>query len=448
MKITELQAYKRLEEMFEKKGYSQGIKDDMQIYCWDDVRGIPDNLTPNYYVCAHDYGKIKFRDIPDEYRTREFFLHELSGTYKDIVEYVKVHSSKFDKQFFKDHIATNCYSLEFELNDFEYMPLEFIDEEMVACAMFRTVDLCKRGDRDDWFYSVYRRKPEVLTQELYTLGARCIAEKRHGENEFLHITPKEYRTPEFYFALCLENSTPVMEDIPESILTTNFLVYLLNDSTKNIQCFSEVALEREAPMMGRGNVKFWQAAIINDGYRIRDIPLNDERVEFFLSMYDKDSREYEYGFKKNYKRYLREKNSILEPKNDAIELAGMMTLAGAVLGMENDSAIDLGTAVMNTATDCQSRLPIYYESSVPSEYSKKYDKEEYLLEIYKKIGIQVLQEADNYYYCVILPENISIIRDDSGYCIKDSNGETLIHYYDRGPFYNRTVTVDQIYVTL
>lgn len=89
MKITELQAYKRLEEMFEKKGYSQGIKDDMQIYCWDDVRGIPDNLTPNYYVCAHDYGKIKFRDIPDEYRTREFFLHELSGTYKDIVEYYK-----------------------------------------------------------------------------------------------------------------------------------------------------------------------------------------------------------------------------------------------------------------------------------------------------------------------------------------------------------------------
>lgn len=451
MKITELQAYKRLEEMFEQKGYSQGIRDDMPIYGWDNVQCIPDNLTPGHYVYANNYGKIKFRDIPDEYRTREFFLHALSGVYEDIVEYVKEHSSKFDKQFFKDHIATDYCGLEFQLNDFEYMPLEFIDEEMVACAMFRSVNMRyvdRRGDCDDWFYSVYRRKPEVLTQELYTLGARCFAAKRHGENKFLDITPEEYRTPEFYFALCLGNSTPVMEDIPESILTTNFLVALLNDSTENIQCFSEVALEREAPMAERGNVKFWQAAIINDGYRIRNIPLNDERVEFFLSIYDKDSPEYEYGFKDHYKRYLREKNSTSEPKNDATELAGMMTLAGALLGMENDSAIDFGTAVMNTATDRQSMLPIHYDHRVPIEYSKKYDKEEYLLEIYKKIGIQVLQEADNYYYSVILPENISIVRDDYGYCIKDSNGETLIHYYDRGPFYDRTVTVDQIYVTL
>lgn len=107
MKITELQAYKRLEEMFEQKGYSQGIKDNMPIYCWDNVQCIPDNLTPGHYVDAYRYGKIKFKDIPDEYRTREFFLHALSGAYVDIVEYVKAHPAKFDKQFFKDHIATN-----------------------------------------------------------------------------------------------------------------------------------------------------------------------------------------------------------------------------------------------------------------------------------------------------------------------------------------------------
>lgn len=451
MKITELQAYKSLEEMFEQKGYSQGVKDDMPIYCWDNVQFIPDNLTSGHYVYAYTYGKINFRDIPNEYRTREFFLHALSGAYGDSVEYVKAHPAKFDKQFFKDHIATNYSGLEFKLNDFEYMPLEFIDEEMVACAMFRSVNMRyvdRRGDCDDWFYSVYRRKPEVLTQELYTLGARCFAAKRKGENKFLNITPEEYRTSEFYFALCLGNNTPVMEDISESILTTNFLVALLNDSTENIQCFSEVALEREAPMTGKGNVKFWQAAIINDGYRIRDIPINDERIEFFLSMYDKDSPEYEYGFKDRYKRYFREKNSTPEPKNDATELAAMMTLAGTLLGKEIDSAIDFGTAVMDIATDRQYMLPIHYDRRVPIGYSKKYDKEEYLLEIYKKIGIQVLQEADNYYYSVILPENISIVQDDDGYCIKDSNGETLIHYYDRGPFYDRTVTVNQIYVTL
>lgn len=451
MKITELQAYKRLEEMFEQKGYSRGVKDDMPIYCWDNFPCIPKNLTPGHYVYANSYGKIKFRDIPEKYRTREFFLHALSGAYEDIVEYVKTHPEKFDKQFFKDHIETDYYGLEFALNDFEYMPLEFIDEEMVACAMFRSINMRyedRRGDCDKWFYSVYRRKPEVLTQELYILGARCFAAKRNGKNNFLDITHEEYRTPEFYFALCLNNNTPVMEDIPESVLTTNFLVSLLNDNTGNIQCFSEYALEKEAEMTGRGTVKFWQAAVINDGYQIRNIPLNDERVEFFLSMYDKDSSEYEYGFKDHYKRYLREKNSTPKPENRASELAGMMTLAGALSGMNADSAIDFGTDIMNAATDRQSMLPIHYANGVPKEYSKKYDREEYLLGIYKKIGIQVLQEADYYYYSVILPKNVSIVRDDYGYCVKDSNGETLLHYYDRGPFYDRTVTVDKINITL
>ena len=451
MKITELQAYKRLDEMFKQKGYSRGVKDRMPIYSWDKFPCVPEKLTPGHYVDAIKYGKIKLRDIPEQYQTRGFFLHTLSGAYDDIVEYVKAYPEKFDKQFFKDHFETNDYGLCFELNDFEYMPLEFIDEEMVACAMFSVVSrgyTYGRGGCEEWFYSAYRRKPEVLTQELYILGAQCFAAKRHGKNKFLDITPEEYRTPEFYFALCLNNDTPVMEDIPESILTTNFLVSLLNDNPRNIQCFSETSLEREAEMAGRGTVKFWQAAVINDGYQIRNIPLNDERIEFFLSIYDKDSPEYDYGFKNHYKRYLREKNSTPEHENHAVELAGMMTLIGALSGMNVDSSVNLGTDIMNAATDRKSMLPIHYDNRVLTEYSKKYDREEYLLEIYKKLGIQVLQETDGYYYSVILPDNVSIVRDDYGYCVKNSNGETLLHYYDRGPFYDRTVAVDKINVTL
>lgn len=452
MKIAELQAYKRLEEMFKQKGYLLGINDDMPIYSWNDgcFSDIP---TPGHYVGGIKYGRLKLRDVPERYRTREFFLHTLSSSYKDIVEYVRNHPKEFDKQFFKDHISTNYYGLEFEMNDFEYMPLEFIDEEMVACAMLRSISMRyveRRGDCDAWFYSVYRRKPEVLTQELYTLGARCFAAKRNGKNKFLDITPEEYRTMEYYFALCLKNDTPVMEDIPEDVLTTSFLVDLLNDSPDNIRCFSEVALERQVLMGGRGFVKFWQAAIINDGYQIKNIPLNDERVEFFLSIYDKDSSEYEYGFKDHYKRYLREKNSAPALKNNATELAGMATLVGAVLGMASNDAIDFGNVAMNVATDRQILLPIhmYRGLRVPAEYSKKYDKEEYLLEIYNKLGIQVLQEADYYYYNIVLPENIYILRDEYGYCVKDSDEKTLIHYYDRGPFYDRTVVVDEINVIL
>lgn len=452
MEITELQEYKKLEEIFEEKGYSLGNKNKMPIYSWKDDRRTHTDLTPGHFVDAIAYGKIKFKDIPEKYLTRGFFLHTLSGVHEDVIEYVKANPSMFDKQFFKDHIATNYYGLEFELNDFEYMPLEFIDEEMVMCAMFRAINMRyadRRWDCKAWFFSVYRRKPEVLTQELYTLGARCFASKIRGENKFLSITPKKYRTPEFYFALCLQNDSKVMEDIPKSILTTSFLVRLLNDSTKNIRCFSENALERELPMVGRGIVKSWQAVLIIDGYRISDIPLNEERVKFFLSMYDKDSYEYENAFKDHYKSYIRKKNVIQKTKINATELVGArMALVGIMSGKDIESAIRTGTVFMNTATDHQSMIPIHYKHKVPMEYSKKYDREEYLLEIYKKIGINVGQEIDSNYYSAILPENVFIVQDEYGYSIKDSNENVLLHYYDRGPFYDRTVTVDKVNVTL
>lgn len=66
---------------------------------------------------------------------------------------------------------------------------------MLRSINMRYVD--RRGDCEEWFYSVYRRKPQVLTQDLYILGARCFAAKRFDENKFLDITPEKFRTPEF-----------------------------------------------------------------------------------------------------------------------------------------------------------------------------------------------------------------------------------------------------------
>ena len=77
MKITELQAYKRLKEMFEQKGYSLGIKDDMPIYCWDNVHCIPENLTPGHYVGAIRYSKIKKGEIVMEKLNSEIFLRNI-----------------------------------------------------------------------------------------------------------------------------------------------------------------------------------------------------------------------------------------------------------------------------------------------------------------------------------------------------------------------------------
>ncbi len=296
MEITKMPAYQRLKERFQEKGYSEGIQDNTPIFYWGNVCQIPEKVTVGHYIYAQIYGKIEFRNIPKEYRTREFFLHTLSGASEDVVAYVKDHPEEFDREFFKDHIATSYYGLEFKLNDFEYMPLEFIDEEMVACAMFQSVKaryVERRGDFKDWFFSVYKRKPEVLTEDLYILGARCFARKLYGGNEFLEITPKAYRTREYYLALCLKNDPCSMEDVPEDILTTDFLLEVLNDGLENIQCFNDVALEKKVSIEGKGTIKFWQFVLLMNGYQIKNIPLNEERVLFFFAVYGKNSFEYQ-----------------------------------------------------------------------------------------------------------------------------------------------------------
>lgn len=82
------------------------------------------------------------------------------------------------------------------------------------------------------------------------------------------------------------------------------------------------ALERTAPMSGREDeVKFWQVDILLDGYVTRDIPLNDERVEFFLAHYDTNSNQYKYGFKDSSEEYLEDKewDAKQKAKKDNIE---------------------------------------------------------------------------------------------------------------------------------
>lgn len=426
--ITKLPAYERLLENFVKKGYSLGISDNTISCYWDGNTHVSKNITLGQYIGAISYGRITFDKVPKKFRTREFFLHTLSDTQSDIVDYVKAHPKKFDRQFFKDHIETTYYSLSFENNDFEYMPLEYIDEELISCAMIRSIQmryLERRGDCENWFYSVYKRKPELLTKDFWILGARCFASKVNDVNRFLDITPDKYKTEEYYFALCQRNNTKVMEDIPESILTPAFLRRLLDDNIENIRCFSDSALEKETKMQGKGTVKFWQMAIIEDGYQVESIPLNKERIKFFLSLYNKSSPEFRYGFKKHYDIYLSTITSI-----DISELE------------------KITKAASNNELDRNVILPIRCSFGVPKKYSEKFNKEEYLFEVYKKIGITIVKFVDYFYYKVILPDGFSVLKDDTGYCIKNAKGKTLIHYYEHGSIDFKTVNVDKVYVDI
>ena len=452
-KITELPAYKRLEAIFAKKLYKQGVKDETPIiYCKDFPR-CEGPLTLGHYISAVSYGSVEFDKIPEKFRTRELFLHSLSGCHKDVLEYAQKHAGTdmFDYDFFRDAIETDYYNLTFERNIFSWMPLEFIDEQMVMCAMFRAVNMRyadRRGECEGWFYSVYERKPEVLTREIYILGARCFASKR-GNSRFLKATPKEFLDEEYYLAMCMENDGPVMEDVPQEYLTNNFLVTLLNDNYGNIQCFTEEALERCVMSDSLGMEKIWKTIVKFDGYQIDKIPLNDERIEYFLSLYGKDSSEYECSFKENYKEYLRKKENKPQPKNGFAGDAAMFTLALAFSGCDGDSAIEAGNSFMHNTTNRKAMLPIASRVRVPENYCKKFDKEEYLVEIYKKYGISVGDEADYDFYHVILPEDIKVDKADrrGEYTLKKGD-EVLLHYYDYGSFYDREVFVAEINVEL
>lgn len=309
MRITDMPAYKRIKMKFETGEFKYGKVSELLIYSYE--RGMKGDLTPGHYVDAINYGRIKFENIPEECRTRDFFVNVLSSVHKDVWAYVKEHiGEEFDREFFKDNIATHEYTLMFEENCFEYMPLQYIDEEMVSCAMIKAVGsrYCeRRGDFGEWFYSVARRKPEVLTQDFWTLGARLFVAKRGGKNQLLCITPEKYKTEEYYFAMCLANDTRVMEDFPEEIITTAFLTNLINENVYNIRSFNEMALEKRVSPEVKDSLKFWQVAIFLYGHIVQYIPLNEERIAYFCNIYDEDSFEYEFGFKHAYKKW-REQN--------------------------------------------------------------------------------------------------------------------------------------------
>ena len=96
-----------------------------------------------------------------------------------------------------------------------------------------------------------------------------------------------------------------MTDVPAKILTEDFLMGIFLSDTQTIRGFTEEALERDVVFRGE-TIKMWQAAILYSGDTIRDISLNEERIAFFRSKYDKDSFEYKYTFKRHYEAYLRE----------------------------------------------------------------------------------------------------------------------------------------------
>ena len=391
---------------------------------------------------------------PENPRTREFFLSKF--TEPEVFNYIKNHIEQFDREFFKDLLASDRYATIFRNNCFAIMPLDYIDEEMCSLAILNAIDY-----RDSaWFYSTYERKPEALTADLWKLGARLY---ETDENKILDITPEEYKDVEYYKERCCTNyncgseiafrKDKIMDSIPQEILTPEFLVDLLVDSLENIAMFNEKALETKISYSDTSSGEImtetiWQFIVKLNGNLIRHIKLNDERIEYFLNHYDKDSREYNYAFKDKYKKYKKKKENSkayaeqMARTGDYYRSVAELTLLGVLGGKEPAQAIDDMTEATRTVQ--QAFLPIEYRERVPAELCKQYDSEEYLELMYNLLGIEIIEERDDLFYRVNMPEEWTVTNKGYWNYVKDKDGADVITYFYRSLFYDRDAYVRSI----
>ena len=398
---------------------------------------------------------------PENPRTREFFLSKFTEPEEpEVFNYIKNHIEQFDREFFKDLLASNRYATTFRNNCFAIMPLDYIDEEMCSLAILNAIDYSNSA----WFYSTYERKPEALTADLWKLGARLY---ETDENKILDITPEEYKDVEYYKERCCTNyncgseiafrKDKIMDSIPQEILTPEFLVDLLVDSLENIAMFNEKALETKIPHSDTSSGEImtetiWQFIVKLNGNLIRHIKLNDERIEYFLNHYDKDSGEYNYAFKDKYKKYKKKKENskayaeqmarIGDYYRSAAEEA-MSRIHVSVLNGEEPTQVfdDMAKATRNVQ---QAFLPIEYRERVPAELCKQYDSEEYLELMYNLLGIEIIEERDDLFYRVNMPEEWTVTNKGYWNYVKDKDGADVITYFYRSLFYDRDAYVRSI----
>lgn len=407
---------------------------------------------------AHSFREKSITDFPvsertpENPRTREFFISKFTNP--EVFNYIKDNIEQFDREFFKDLLESNEYATIFRENCFAIMPLEYIDEEMCSLAILNTIDY---GDYA-WFYSTYERKPEALTADLWKLGARLY---ETDENKILDITPEEYKDVEYYKERCCTNyrsfgseiasrKDKIMDSVPQEILTPEFLVDLLVVSLKNIAMFNEKALETKISYSDTSSGEIvtetiWQFVVKLNGDLIQHIELNDERIEYFLKHYDKDSDEYNYAFKKKYKAYKKKKE---KPKAYAEQMTRIgnyyrsvaeLTLLGVLDGKEPAQAIDDMTKATRKVK--QTFLPIKYKERVPAELCKQYDSEEYLELMYNLLGIEIIEERDDLFYRVNMPEEWTVTNKGYWNYVKDKDGADVITYFYRSLIYDRDAYV-------
>ena len=448
--------YERILNKFNEGIFNKGENYSFNYYYGGDITDyFMDERTPEVCSSLMSYGKCKITDVPKSSITREFLLNSFGN--KGVKEYIQSHLDNFDKQFYLDLICTNKYCTHFDGNVFSIIPLQYIDEEICSLAMINTMD----WSASDWFEIVLKRKPEALSSDIWKLAARVYTK---CSKLILDNVPNEYCDEEFYLELLscsfncglslTNNKSKVMDLIPDEKITLEFLIDLFlydnkrfYDKFANLGAFNEKALETLIPIKGE-NIPFWKYVLSENGETIKYIPLNEERCEFFLSHYDKDSFAYTCYFKDKYKEFLKQENSnhnkAKKREQDNFLKEGTNLLFNNLMGKTIDNCMNEYDNNRNNTPANTTQLPIYYKGVIPNELRKKYDSEEYLEMKYKDIGIKIIGEYDTLYFDIVLPNGWTIKKDHYWNEVLDENGKTRISFFYDSKFYDRRAYVETI----
>ena len=447
--------YNRLLNKFKNGIFSEGEEYNTQIYVYQDGIIPPEPIALGMYIDGIETQKIEIEDVPKKYRTYEFYVHTFYYTY----DYIKNHIKEFNRDFFKKLICNGKETIFcFDKNCFTLMPLEYIDEEMVSLAVLNSHDWVGYN----WLLTVNERKPDAISEDVWKLAARL-----YGGRSFtniLNIVPEKYKDEEWYLELfkcqfgtgkCRIDSrdvlangdkTVLMDFVPQEILTPEFLIKLFKDDPKNIARFNEKALETKINVTYKRKKYYdsiWKVALTLDGHLVDYMDLNEERVLYFKSHFDRDSSEY-YTFKYCYRDYKRSKKKKTDDNN--VSEAAMLdaVLFAAKNSNYSKEKYDDVVKLVNDIRNNSVYLPVFYQGSVPEKYCKRFDSEEYLAYIYEKMGITILDDSDYLLYKVLLPEKYHIDFDGYTGKIIDDKGRELIEYFRCDKFYDRSAYVSYI----
>lgn len=264
-----------------------------------DIKSI-DEKDRNPELCSFlmSYCKCKLKDVPKSSRTKDFYIN--SFTDQDVYEYIKNNINNFDRTFFKDLIASNEYATAFTKNAFEIMPLEYIDEEMVSLALIDATD----WSHSDWFLSVYKRKPETISRYVWICAARYYKDS-NGVIDTILKCPDGYKDENFYLELLsssfncgmkLYNHKNIINKIPPEKFSYELLWKLLCLDINNISVISEEYIETILNFQDK-SLTLWQFAIMVSPSTIQYIHLYQNRIDFFIDIYGKDSFYYDIYLK-------------------------------------------------------------------------------------------------------------------------------------------------------